>query len=138
MSTKRRRVIESFFSNKLTSESKGELYYDEKSFKNHYRIAYLTKMSCFLLFLGYFLAIFAENYETNRLNILIPVAITTFLMLFLIKAAVAILMKYSESIKRKITLKEVEELNLQVDIAEISEEEIEEMGETHQEGKLQG
>lgn len=124
ISTKRENIIRAYFGkgSSKRKDNSNEIEYSEKTFKDIYKTAYLTKFSFAYIALGYLLSIYGESSEVNRNCITILIIGCTILCILLAFGIVAMIMKYSKIVNKKVTYDELSKLDLEVDIVISSEE----------------
>lgn len=127
LSTKRSKVIQRFAGHTLIyrDNNTNEITYDEEVFKNTYKDAYLSKFAFFYIALGYFIGIFATINEELKVILAVGVLILTSVFIALAYIIAGLIIKYNKKINCKISNKELDELGIEPDIENISNDEIE-------------
>lgn len=129
LSTKRAKVIQRFAGHTLIwrDNNTNEISYDEEVFKDTYKEAYLSKFAFLYIAMGYFMGIFAIIDVESKVMIAVGVVILTIAFIVLAYLVVRLILKYNKKITCKITNEELEELGIEPDIENISNDEIEKM-----------
>ena len=126
LSIKREDVIKKFINKTIISleSNTGEVIYDKTEFKNTFKQAYLTGFSFSYICLGYLLGIFANIKDFNKWIILFLIIIITTILVIIAYYSTNSIIKKSSNINKEITIDELKELGLEVNIENISNDEI--------------
>ena len=128
ISVKRGNVIRRFCANGIiTADSNTKkIDYKKETFIEEFRKAYLSKISFICIATGYILGVFGDIGNKQR-EIAIWIFIVTTFIIIISYFVVGMLIKHNKSVNKEITISELEELGIQVDITDISYAEIDKM-----------
>lgn len=129
LSTKRLEIIKSFSGTGMIFRNgeTGELGYNENEFVNTFREGYLNKFAITYIAIGYFLGIFGEIEQNNKVLIAFCVITFTTIILMFTYYFVESFLKKSSIVNARITNKELEQAGIEPEMESISGEEISKM-----------
>lgn len=127
LSTKRLEIIKRFARTGIIfrdGDTK-ELSYNEEEFINTFREGYLNKFAVMYIAIGYFVGVFGEIGQSNRILIAFCVIIFTTILLMLTRNIIERILKKSSIVNVRITNEEMRQVGIEPDMESISREEIE-------------
>ena len=129
VSTKRDNVIRNFIGKGIISRDSNTkiIDYDKKAYKQVFKSAYLNKFSFIYIFWGYLLGIWGTIEKESKSKATIFIILTTILILTISNLLITLYVKKSKKVNREITNEDLERLQIQPDIENISNEEIEKL-----------
>lgn len=129
LSTKRLEIIKRFSGTGMIFRNgeTGELSYNENEFVNTFREGYLNKFAITYIAIGYFLGIFGEIGQNNKVLIAFCVITFTTIILMFTYYFVESFLKKSSIVNARITNKELEQAGIEPEMESISGEEISKM-----------
>lgn len=129
VSTKRDNVIRNFIGKGIISRDNNTkiIDYDKKAYKQVFKSAYLNKFSFIYIFLGYLLGIWGTIEKESKSKATIFIILTTIVILTISNLLITLYVKKSKKVNREITNEDLERLQIQPDIENISNEEIEKL-----------
>ena len=126
ISTKRESVLRKFFKNRFSTMDGNtkEIYYDEDVYIDTWKSTYDNKFAFIYLTVGYCLSPLSEiNKNINRIVILLLIVSVTIVLIIIEKTILKAFLN-TEKIKKRVTISELEQYNLDIDMKSISDEEI--------------
>lgn len=128
-STKRDNVIRNFIGKGIISRDSNTkiIDYDKKAYKQVFKSAYLNKFSFIYIFWGYLLGVWGTIEKESKSKATIFIILTTILILTISNLLITLYVKKSKKVNREITNEDLERLQIQPDIENISNEEIEKL-----------
>ena len=102
----------------------GELSYNENEFVNTFREGYLNKLAITYIAIGYFLGVFGEIGQNNKVLIAFCVITFTAIILMLTCYSVERFLKKASIVNARITNEELKQAGIEPEMESISEEEI--------------
>lgn len=129
LSTKRLEIIKRFSGTGMIFRNgeTGELSYNENEFVNTFQEGYLNKFAITYIAIGYFLGIFGEIGQNNKVLIAFCVITFTTIILMFTYYFVESFLKKSSIVNARITNKELEQAGIEPEMESISGEEISKM-----------
>lgn len=129
LSTKRLEIIKRFSGTGMIFRNgeTGELSYNGNEFVNTFREGYLNKFAITYIAIGYFLGIFGEIGQNNKVLIAFCVITFTTIILMFTYYFVESFLKKSSIVNARITNKELEQAGIEPEMESISGEEISKM-----------
>lgn len=126
LSTKRKNVVKRFFVNSFSSYSpdSNTLDYTHELFEDEYEKAYYNKISFVSLLMGYILAPFSNLGDLSKVYIALLILMLTLILLLIFIFICKLLCRKGHS---KVTIQELQEIGIKVNMCEVSEKEIDEM-----------
>lgn len=126
LSTKRKNVVKRFFVNSFSSYSpdSNTLDYTHELFEDEYEKAYYNKISFVSLLMGYILAPFSNLGDLSKVYIALLILMLTLILLLTFIFICKLLCRKGHS---KVTIQELQEIGIKVNMCEVSEKEIDEM-----------
>jgi len=126
LSTKRLEIIKRFSGTGMIFRNgdNGELSYNENEFVNTFREGYLNKFAITYIAIGYFLGVFGEIGQNNKVLIAFCVITFTAIILMLTCYSVERFLKKASIVNARITNEELKQAGIEPEMESISEEEI--------------
>ena len=126
LSTRRDKVIRRFLGKGLVSRDNNTntIVYDKERLKETYKEAYLSKFAFMFIALGYFFGIFSNIEDDLKLILALIIIAMTVVIMILSYVTVNLVVKYKKSVNCEITNEELNELGIEPDIENTSNEEI--------------
>lgn len=126
LSTKRLEIIKRFSGTGMIFRNgdNGELSYNENEFVNTFREGYLNKLAITYIAIGYFLGVFGEIGQNNKVLIAFCVITFTAIILMLTCYSVERFLKKASIVNARITNEELKQAGIEPEMESISEEEI--------------
>lgn len=127
LSSKRKSILQSFFANSFSIKSSdtNEIEYDHNALVETYRTTYLNKFAFTYIIIGYSLDIFGKSNSTDNLLTFLIIILVTSIFIFITVKIVNIIIIKSNEINKVVNYEELIENHLNVNLEEISDEEIE-------------
>ena len=127
LSSKRKSILQSFFTNSFSIKSSdtNEIEYDHNALVETYRTTYLNKFAFTYIIIGYSLDIFGKLNSTDNLLTFLIIILVTSIFIFITVKIVNIIIIKSNEINKVVNYEELIENHLNVNLEEISDEEIE-------------
>lgn len=126
VSTKRQSVLKNFAGSGIISRDNNtkEIHYNHNNFKETYRTAYLSKWAFVFISLGYFLGVFGSIEWKYKIVVGIIIILFTIIIMCVTYWGVDYVVKHSDKVKKEITNEELEQLGIEPDIENASDEDI--------------
>lgn len=126
-STKRDDVIKRFMERKFVSkdEDTNSIEYDEKAYKEEFKVAYLNKISFGYIAVGYIINIWGDCSSDWKIFVAFETVVSAILILFMTYKGVLLWMYFSKKVNTKINNDDLERLDFRPDITTVSFDEIE-------------
>lgn len=128
-STKRERVIISFFKNSfsvLDGETEA-LCYDHDAFVKEYMITYSNKIAVFLLCSGYLIGIWGKFEGQNKWLICGIILITTIAIVFVAITGVKLFVSRAKKVQRIVANEELESIGISSNMKSLSKKDLDEL-----------
>lgn len=126
-STKRDDVIKRFMKRRFVSENKNtnSIEYDEKTYKEEFKVAYLNKISFGYIAVGYIINVWGDCSSFCKIFIVMVIVICSVLVMFLTYKGVLLWTHFSKKVNMKISNEDLERLGICPDFTTVSFDEIE-------------
>lgn len=126
-STKRDDVIKRFMKRRFVSENKNtnSIEYDEKTYKEEFKVAYLNKISFGYIAVGYIINVWGDCSSFCKIIIVMVIVICSVLVMFLTYKGVLLWTHFSKKVNMKISNEDLERLGICPDFTTVSFDEIE-------------
>ena len=126
-STKRDDVIKRFMKRRFVSENENtnSIDYDEKTYKEVFKVAYLNKISFGYIAVGYIINVWGDCSSFCKTFIVLAIVICSVLVMSLTYKGVLLWMHFSKKVNTKVSNEDLKRLGIHPDFTTASFDEVE-------------